>query len=190
MNAVIVDKGNGYQAVSITGAQIVGYPGSVWRNFKGTPTDNGLKHTFVIEIDEQFVQMLRDLNFSVNYYDKEGRRPFYYLTVSLSWRFRDPKVYVVAYNMVQTQQTEETVADLDQCSNISFIDMEISASHYNSHGREGYTAYGNDVFVYLGAPSYSEQLYMERLKNSAAYQPQLPNMPDPVISADPDDIPF
>ena len=190
MNATIVDKGDGYRVVSITNAKIVGYPGSIWRKFKGVQTETGLKHTFVVYIDEQYVQMLKDRNFEVGYYNKEGRDPFYFLKITLSWRYSDPMVYVVAHNMVRTQQSEEAIGDLDQCDNIQFIDMDISASHYNSHGREGYTAYGKNVHFYLGASSLSEQLYLERYKNAAVERSQI-QMPEPAQEPLPweDDIP-
>lgn len=198
MNATIVNKGNGYKVVSIQDAEIVGFPGSVWRKFKGVPTDNGLKHSFVISIDEQYVEMLRSMNFEVNYYNKEGRDPFYYLTITLSWRFKDPEVYIVSNNMVETKMNEETIGDLDQFNNIQTVDMEIRASHYNSHGREGFTTYANDVYFYLGAPAASSMRYEERRReyyenvavDRGPIQPELPNMPAPIMEMDTEDIPF
>ena len=161
MKAVILNKGNNYQVVGIRDAKIVGRPGSPWRKFTGVQTDNGIKHQFTIEIDEEYVQMLKDFNLNVGWYEKEGYQGFHYLTVTLSWKFRDPEVYTVAYNKVKSKETEESIGDLDQNGNLDHVNMEISASHYNSHGREGYTAYANDVYIYLGAPSFSEQIYME-----------------------------
>lgn len=188
MEASIVNKGGGYRVVSIRNAQIVGYPGSIWRKFKGVQRENGIIHSFVIYIDEQYVQMLKDMNFPVGYYNKEGRDAFFYLTITLSWLFKDPNVFIVAHNMVRTKQTEESIADLDQNDNIQFIDMEISASHYNSHGREGYTAYGNNVHFYLGAPSISEQLYLERYQNAAVERAAAPEPVQEELPWD-DDIP-
>lgn len=186
MNVTIVNKGNNYRVASIEGAHLIGRPGSLWRKFAGVPTDGGLKHQFTIEVDEEFVDILRSLNLEPKHYEKEGYDPFWYLTISLSWRFRDPEVYTIAYNMVKSKETEQTIGDLDQNSNVQFIDLEVAASHYNSHGREGYTAYGSNVYIYLGAPSLSEQRYLERCGiNVEAGQGELPGMPDTD-----EDVPF
>ena len=185
MEARIINKTPDYKVAGIRNAQIVGRPGSPWRKFAGVQSDNGIKHQFTVEIDEQYVQMLKDFNLNVGWYEKEGYRGFYYLTVTLSWKFKDPNVFTVAYNGVRTKESEVTIGDLDQNDNLQYVNMEVAPSHYNSHGREGYTAYANNVYIYLGAPSFSEQIYLEQYGDQAAVPAQASFIP-----AEDEDIPF
>lgn len=189
MNACIVNKRDNYQVVSVTDAVILGNPGSPWRKFTGTQTDKGIRHQFSIKIDEPYVQLLKDYGLEPKWYERDG---YWYLTVNISWRFGDPIVWLVSYNGVRTQMTEDMLGGLDQNGNLQFVDMDLTKSHWTYMGSEGESAYGSNIYIYLGQPSRSEQRYMERYGQYAAapltptYQPELPGMP----LAEEEDIPF
>ncbi|MBP5461578.1 MAG: hypothetical protein J6Y20_05570 [Lachnospiraceae bacterium] len=188
MNAYVRTTGNGYQIMCIQGARILG--GS-WRNFSGEARtyDSGGKHHFAIEIEERFVQLLKDFGFNVGFYQRDDNPGFYHLDITVSWSLRDPDVNVVAYNGVKTHQSEATIGDLDRNTNIDFADMELTAYHWTMPGgRSGVKPYAEHVYIYLGQPSSSEQRYQERFQTPV--QPELPNMPEAVLAGDEYDIPF
>lgn len=187
MNAYVRSTGGGYQIMCISDAKVMG---GNWSDWSGNSNEfsNGTHH-FKIEVDEQFVDVLKGFGFDVKWYQKDETYPgFWFLDINISWKLRDPEVYVVAHNGVRTKQTEQTIGDLDGNHNIAFADMELSASRWEYMGRSGVKPYASNVYIYLGSPSSSEQRYQERFSN--VHQPELPGMPQPALVNDEDDIPF
>lgn len=183
MNAYVRTTGNGYKVMCVEGAHILG--GS-WRNFSAEQRmyDNGGNHHFAIQIDDEFIDVFKSLGFNVGRYEKEDRDGFNYLDISISWKLRDPGVYLIAHNGVKTKLDELTVSDLDHNNNIEFADMELSPHHWTMGGREGVKPYASNLYIYLGQPSISEQRYQERFGS---------RQPEPAYEFTPvedDDIPF
>lgn len=188
MNAYVRTTGNGYKIMCVTDAKIMG---GNWSDFSGNSTmySNGSKH-FKIEVDPSCVDILKSFGFDVKWYQKDEAYPgFWFLDINISWKLRDPEIYVIAHNGVKTKQTEETIGDLDGNRNIEFADMELTASHWEYMGKSGVKPYASNVYIYLGSPSSSEMRYNERYGNGYhpdAVQPMLPTLePD-----DTEDIPF
>lgn len=185
MNAYVRTTGNGYKVMCVNGAKVLG---GNFRNFSGKnqydDSDGGTRY-FNIQVDEEFVQIMKDFGCDVKWYERYG---IYHLKCIVSWKLRDPDVYIVSNNMIETKQTEETIGDLDHVNNIDFVDMELSISHWKNPLREGISTYASGVYFYLGQSYSSEQLYNER---RTAYQAQ---QPEPVqmefTPVEDEDIPF
>lgn len=184
MEAYTRVTGSGYVVMCIKGAKVLG---GNFRNLKGydryNNTDGGTRY-FNIQVDEDKVQTLKDFGCDVQYYEPYQ---LWHLKCIVSWKLRDPDVYVVASNGVRTKQTEQTIGDLDRNNNIDFVDMELSISHWKNPGREGNSTYASGVHFYLGETYSSEQSYYERFANiqPEPVQPVLPGMPEME-----DDTPF
>lgn len=193
MNAYSRKSANGYSnVVCVENAKILG---GGWSDFGGNSSQfsNGTHH-FKIEVDDQFVDFLKSQGFDVKWYQKnEDYQGFYFLDINLSWKNRDPNVFLVAYNGTKTRMSEETIGDLDGNRNIDYADMELGASHWEYMGKKGVKPYASNLYIYLGQPSFAEQRYLERYGNVAVERTPIPT-PEPVqetfIPNDEDDIPF
>lgn len=165
----------------------------MFRNFSGRPTPynaEGGKRDFCIRIDDEArAEDLKSKGWYVKeYLDREtGEVVFWYLRVSVSYRFSAPEIYQVVpgtNNMVAL--TESTVGNLDH-ADIESCDIRVTPSVWNMNGRSGVKAYLQEMTV-VPRPSRIAQKYQNYRVVNADDRPVDANVS---VTTDYDeDIPF
>lgn len=123
-----------------------------YRNFKGEARQynkEGNRNFNVILTPDQ-ARMFSEEGFRVRERSarEEGGDPVYLMSVSVSFKFRPPKVVVIR-GKHKIELDEETIAELDY-ADIDYIDMTIRPYYWNMpDGKCGVKAYLNSMYVTL-----------------------------------------
>lgn len=169
--------------------------GIIYRNFSGRPTpykaEGGVRDFCVRIEDPERAQDLIDKGWYIKEYrDREtGEVLFWYLRVTVSYRFTPPEVYqLVPGTQEMMFLGEDLIGNLDH-ADIDYADLTVSASRWEMNGRTGIKAYLQSMYVMPRPSRFSKKYGGYHVNN--AQQPET-TVPQPSTSAGiyDDEIPF
>lgn len=142
----------------------------LYRNFRGEQSQYNHEgdRNFCVFIDNiEQANMLNDLgwNIKIRKPRDEEDEISHYLKVNVSYRFKEPKIFLHASNNV-TEITQETVSILDDADIIG-CDMVINPSHWERGNDKGISAYLDTLHVVI-QPDYFAEKYSNALFNGEA----------------------
>lgn len=140
----------------------------IFRNFSGAPSKynrEGDRNFAVVIDDPRTADALaeRGWNVKVKPPREEGDTPFMYLPVKVKFNDRGPRVFLNTGGRVN-RLDEESVDCLDMIDILS-VDLDIRPYDWEVNGKEGRTAYLQDIRVYQARcrfeDDYAEEEYPE-----------------------------
>lgn len=134
-----------FKTFKIEDAQII------WRNFEGREGQFNIKgnREFSVILNPEEYNDLGALGWNVKIREprEEGEEPLLYITVTVGYKFRPPRITMVT-SRARTPLDEERVAVLDW-ANIEKVDLIARANEWTVNGKSGMKAYLQTMFVII-----------------------------------------
>lgn len=133
----------------------------IFPNFSGEPDKfnrEGDRNFAIRFYDEDLVNELIDRGWNVRVKPprEEGDDPFMYLPVKIKFNDRGPIVRLESGDNVR-ELNENTIGNLDNI-NIRTVDMDIRPYHWEVNGKQGCTAYLQNLYVVQDRDRFADRL--------------------------------
>ena len=132
----------------------------IYRNFKGEESKynrGGDRNFCVIIEDEDYAKQLIDdgWNVKLKVPQDDSRDPFYYIKVTVSYRYYAPSVYLVTKRK-KVLLDEESIGILDNADIIN-VDLAIRPSSWDVNGKTGVKAYLKTMYITIEEDEFAHK---------------------------------
>lgn len=132
-----------------------------FRNFSGKPGEYNLQgfRNFCVLLDEELAVRLQTDGWNVKRLKpkSDDDYPEPYLSVTVSFKIKQPRVVLIATNG-KSILTEETVGLID-FADITYVDLVIEPSEWNVNGKSGIKAYLSSIYVTVQEDEFEKKYY-------------------------------
>lgn len=132
----------------------------IYRNFKGEESkyNRGGDRNFCIVIeDDEYAKQLADdgWNVKLKVPQDENKDPFYYIKVTVSYRYYAPSIYLVTKRK-KVLLDEESINILDNADIIN-VDLAVRPSSWDVNGKTGIKAYLKTMYVTIEEDEFAHK---------------------------------
>jgi len=129
-----------------------------WSNFGGRKAmynEEG-EHNFQLILDEPLYRQLKEDGWSVRESDgpEDGDPSEYLLKVKISYRFEDPRIYLIKNNR-KIKAREDDLQDITRTSTKQ-IDVIIKPSFWERNDKVGISAYVDEMYVVMNTSRFAD----------------------------------